>query len=108
MLKMLHKEGNALVLANLVCALHEISETKEEKVFEMSKDILQKLLLALNECIEWGQIFIMDYLTLYNPLDHKEAEMIIERVLPRLSHINPTVVFSAVKLIVKYMDSLQS
>ena len=40
MLNLLHKEGNALVLANLVCALHEISETKGEKVFEMSKDIL--------------------------------------------------------------------
>ena len=33
---------------------------------------------------------------------------IIERILPRLSHINPTVVFSAVKVILKYLDSLDN
>lgn len=46
----------------------------------------------------------MDYLVNYIPNDQKEAEMIIERILPRLSHINPAVVFSAIKLVIKYLD----
>jgi hypothetical protein len=33
---------------------------------------------------------------------------VIERILPRLAHINPTVVFSAVKVILKYLDYLDN
>lgn len=32
----------------------------------------------------------------------------MERVLPRLSHINPSVVFTAVKVIIKYLDHIDS
>jgi AP-1 complex subunit beta-1 len=58
--------------------------------------------------MDWGQVFIMDYLINYIPDDSREAEGIIERVLPRLSHRNPAVVFSAVKVIVKFMDHITS
>lgn len=50
----------------------------------------------------------MEYLSNYIPADSKEAELIIERILPRLSHINPAVVFSAVKVVVKYLDYVNS
>ena len=33
--------------------------------------------------------------------------MVIDRVMPRLSHINPAVVFGAVKVIVRYLDFLE-
>jgi vesicle coat complex subunit len=33
---------------------------------------------------------------------------IIERITPRFSHINPAVVFSAVKVIVKYLDYIKN
>ena len=33
---------------------------------------------------------------------------IIDRILPRLSHINPAVVFSAIKLIIKFLDYINS
>jgi hypothetical protein len=35
----------------------------------MDSALLSRLLVALNECIEWGQIFILDYLTSYTPKD---------------------------------------
>mmetsp|Transcript_19080 Transcript_19080/g.1676 ORF Transcript_19080/g.1676 Transcript_19080/m.1676 type:complete len:91 (+) Transcript_19080:83-355(+) len=50
----------------------------------------------------------MEYLSNYIPADNKEAESIIERILPRLSHINPAVVFAAVKVILKYFDHIDS
>lgn len=70
--------------------------------------MLQRLLLAVNECMEWGQTFIMDFLATYTPENEKEAETILERILPRLSHKNPAVVLAAVKIILKYLDIITS
>jgi AP-1 complex subunit beta-1 len=69
---------------------------------------LQKLLAALNECTEWGQVFILDSLAKYTPADGREAEGIIERVTPRLQHANSAVVMSAVKVILSYMELMGS
>ena len=54
----------------------------------------------------WGggpQVFILDSLGRHSPSDAREAETIIERVIPRLNHQNPAVVLSAVKIVVKYV-----
>lgn len=53
---------------------------------------------ALNECTEWGQIFILDSLAIYVPEDQRELQSICERVAPRLQHVNAAVVLSAVKV----------
>lgn len=66
------------------------------------------MLTAVNDCHEWGQITVMDYLVNYIPENSKEAEMIVERVLPRLSLINPAVVFSGIKVVLKFMDFITS
>ena len=66
------------------------------------------MLTALNECTEWGQIFILDSLANYSPRDEKEAQSICERVTPRLSHANAAVVLSAVKVLMKLMEMMAS
>ena len=58
---------------------------------------MNKLLTALNECTEWGQIFILDSVAEYSPQDAREAQSICERVTPRLSHANAAVVLSTIK-----------
>ncbi len=93
----------------------------------MSSSTLSKLLAALNECTEWGQVFILDALAFYTPGDGecgwldvkgdarsdvalfvaREAENIIERVVPRLQHANSAVVLSAVKVVMKYMEQVE-
>lgn len=40
----------------------------------MNAQTINKLLTALNECTEWGQVFILDSLANYNPKDEKEAQ----------------------------------
>jgi AP-1 complex subunit beta-1 len=70
--------------------------------------VLQKLLAALNEASEWGQVSILDSLSKYTPADGREAEGIIERVTPRLQHANSAVVMSAVKVILSYMEIMGS
>mmetsp|Transcript_24212 Transcript_24212/g.78825 ORF Transcript_24212/g.78825 Transcript_24212/m.78825 type:complete len:608 (-) Transcript_24212:17-1840(-) len=103
-------DSNPMVVSNAVAALAEISETSElgQKVFQINTSTLQKMLAALNECTEWGQVFILDSLALYCPSDGREAESIIERVTPRLQHANSAVVLSAVKVMIKYMDLITS
>lgn len=63
--------------------------------------MLQKLLAALNECTEWGQVFVLDALATYTAANTTEAEGIIERVTPRLQHANSAVVLSAIKVMLR-------
>lgn len=106
-LEVLHdliSDSNPSVVANGVAALSEIAETSGKDVMKITTSVLQKLLAALNECTEWGQVFILDSLAKYTPADGREAEGIIERVTPRLQHANSAVVMSAVKVILSYME----
>ncbi len=41
----------------------------------MDSGLLSKLLVAVNECMEWAQVFILDFLSKYTPQDTSEAEM---------------------------------
>ena len=45
-----------MVVANAVAALAEIQELSGKEVFEVTNTIVFKLLAALNECNEWGQV----------------------------------------------------
>lgn len=47
-------DGNAMVVSNTIASLQAIGEAKGIKVFSVDKDLVRKLLTALNECTEWG------------------------------------------------------
>jgi AP-1 complex subunit beta-1 len=107
-LRDLISDSNPTVVANAVAAMSEIADISgDRKIFKITTSILQKLLAALNECNEWGQVFILDSLAGYKPSDAREAESIIERVTPRLQHANAAVVMSAVKVIMGYMSTIE-
>ncbi|XP_040579652.1 AP-2 complex subunit beta [Lepeophtheirus salmonis] len=107
-LKELLSDSNPMVVANAVAALSEINEgsVSGKPLIEMNAQTINKLLTALNECTEWGQVFILDSLSNYNPKDDREAQAICERITPRLAHANAAVVLSAVKVLMKYMEMM--
>ncbi|THF99444.1 hypothetical protein TEA_018255 [Camellia sinensis var. sinensis] len=107
-LKDLISDNNPMVVANAVAALAEIQENSSKPIFEIMSHTLSKLLTALNECTEWGQVFILDALSKYKAADAREAENIVERVTPRLQHANCAVVLSAVKMILQQMELITS
>ncbi|XP_010940671.1 beta-adaptin-like protein C [Elaeis guineensis] len=107
-LKDLISDNNPMVVANAVAALAEIQECSTRPIFELTSHTLSKLLTALNECTEWGQVFILDALSRYKASDAREAENIVERVTPRLQHANCAVVLSAVKMILQQMELITS
>eukprot|EP00249_Psilotum_nudum_P015475 c25346_g1_i2 orf=354-3071(+) len=107
-LKDLISDSNPMVVANAVAALAEIQDSSSKLIFEITSHTLFKLLAALNECTEWGQVFILDALSKYKAKDSRDAENIVERVTPRLQHANCAVVLSAVKVILQQMELITS
>eukprot|EP00397_Hematodinium_sp_SG-2012_P008110 GEMP01008165.1.p1 GENE.GEMP01008165.1~~GEMP01008165.1.p1 ORF type:complete len:904 (+),score=215.10 GEMP01008165.1:78-2789(+) len=104
LLKDMLGDANPAVVANAVAALKEISENSPKNHLQLSEVSVNKLLSALNECTEWGQVAILDALAFYNPGSSRAAEQILERVACRLSHSNAAVVMSTVKVMMKLLE----
>ncbi|KAK8811790.1 hypothetical protein WA538_000574 [Blastocystis sp. DL] len=84
-------DSSPMVVANAVASLCDISETIGRDVLRLRPKLVAKLLAALNECSEWGQIFLLDALAAYVPEDEQEAMLIVEKTIPRLQHVNSAV-----------------
>merc|ERR1719447_426211 len=96
---------NPMVVANAVAALTEICEASGIDYFKIDGNTLSKLLTALNECTEWGRVFILDALSRFQAKGG-QARDICDRVVPQLAHANSAVVMAAVKVVVKFLDIL--
>ena len=74
LLRDLISDSNPMVVANAIAALGEIADTSPNAhIFDMNPQAINKLLTALNECSEWGQVFILDSISNYSPKDDTEA-----------------------------------
>lgn len=99
-------DNNPMVVANTVSALAEIQESAPDtKSFVITSTVLNKLLLALNECTEWGRIAILTALAQYKSVNQTEAIHIVERVVPQFQHVNPSVVLAAIKAVIAHLDT---
>lgn len=102
-------DSTPMVVANAVIALAEMQESSVNKdVFVVNVAVMNKMLAALNECNEWGQIAILTSLAEYRPLDSKEAESVCERVVPRLQHANGSVVLSAIRVLMIFLRYIRN
>ncbi|KAI0702763.1 clathrin binding protein [Earliella scabrosa] len=106
-------DSNPMVVANTVAALSDIhlaavaaGATRDS--FPITTDIVNKLLVALNECSEWGRVAILTALSRYTAEDAGESEHICERVVPQFQHANASVVLSAVKVVMIHMRGINS
>ncbi|KAL8440621.1 hypothetical protein Efla_003289 [Eimeria flavescens] len=109
-LRKMFSDSNPVVVSNAVAALAEISDASGTSLlkdyFAEDETCVTKLLTALNECTEWGQVFVLDALINFEPKSSRMAESMIDRVTARLSHANAAVVLSAVKVIMKLLDKV--
>ncbi|KAL3482436.1 adaptin N terminal region-domain-containing protein [Aspergillus californicus] len=100
MLQEMIGDPNPMVVANSVTALSEIYHAAPEtQALKVTQNTLRKLLMALNECTEWGRVTILTTLSEYRTSVVTEAEQICERVAPQFQHANPSVVLAAVKVV---------
>ena len=106
-LKNMLDDGNATVLSSAIAALSEISLLSGIDYLKINSKILKKMLTALNDANEWGQIYILDSLMNYKKTKQSKSEMIIEAVVPLFNHINPAVIMSAIKVVLKFLDFIE-
>lgn len=102
-------DSNPMVIANALNALYEIKDMNTDpnmEVLVITKDLVKSLLLCLNECTEWGRITILTTLNDYTTTDKEEALHIIERIVPQLQHVNPSVVLSSIKTILHHLEGI--
>ncbi|ORY98987.1 putative beta-adaptin [Syncephalastrum racemosum] len=107
MLRDLLTDPNPTVVANAVAALTEISERSDNIQLKLNHSIASKLAAALNECSEWGQTYILEALMYYVPQEPGDAEMLAERIAPRLQHANSAVVLTCVKVMIYLMNYMK-
>ncbi|CAE6465366.1 hypothetical protein ACGC1H_004344 [Rhizoctonia solani] len=108
MLRDLLKDTNPTVVANAVAALTEISDRSDDISLKLSIEVANKLISALGECSEWGQIYILDCLLSFVPQTTTDAEILAEKVSVRLQHANSAVVLTTIKILLylmNYMDN---
>ncbi len=67
-----------MVVSNAVASLTEICETPGIDYFKINNKILSKLLIALNECTEWGRVFILEALSKFKQNKNKDIIFVIE------------------------------
>ncbi|XP_006458165.1 hypothetical protein AGABI2DRAFT_148659 [Agaricus bisporus var. bisporus H97] len=108
MLRDLMLDGNATVVANAVAALSEIGDRQDGVIFKLNLATAHKLLSALEESSEWGQIYILDSLLRYVPERHSDAEQMAERIIIQLQHANSAVVLTTIKALLYLMNYMES
>ncbi|OGM39279.1 AP-1 complex subunit beta-1 [Aspergillus bombycis] len=108
MLQEMIGDPNPMVVANSVTALSEIYHAAPEtNALQVTANTLRKLLMALNECTEWGRVTILTTLAEYRTSEVTESEHICERVAPQFQHANPSVVLAAVKVVFLHMRNIK-
>ena len=101
------EDENPIVVANAMSALSEISILSGVNQMKIKSKNLKNILDSLTKANEWAQVQILDALVFYNTKKSTHAEEVIEGVMPRLSHVNQSVVMSAIKVIMKFMDTIE-
>ncbi|KAG7092420.1 hypothetical protein E1B28_008776 [Marasmius oreades] len=104
LLRDLMLDANATVVANAVAALSEIGDRQDGVTFRLNLATANKLLVAIPDASEWGQIYILDSLLRYVPEQHADAELMAERILVQLQHANSAVVLTTIKALMYLMN----
>ncbi|BEI91656.1 uncharacterized protein CcaverHIS019_0404760 [Cutaneotrichosporon cavernicola] len=107
MLRDMLADHNPTVVANAVAALVEISERSSDISLRLNATVAGKLVAALGECSEWGQIYILDSLLSFVPQSSLDAETLAERISVRLQHANSAVVLTTIKVILYLMNYME-
>ncbi|CAL1704845.1 unnamed protein product [Somion occarium] len=108
MLRDLLLDSNATVVSNAVAALSEIGDRQDGVIFKLNLTVANKLLAALGESSEWGQIYILDSLLRYVPERHTDAELMAERIIIHLQHANSAVVLTTIKILLYLMNYMEN
>ena len=98
------KDDNPTVVSSALAALTDIWERSESIKLTIDYASASKIVSIMHECSEWGQTYILEALMAYVPQDSAEAALLAERITPRLSHSNSSVVLTCIRVILYLMN----
>ncbi|KAJ6249649.1 ap-1 complex subunit beta-1 [Anaeramoeba flamelloides] len=105
-LKKMISDSNPMVVSNALVALQQINESSTQPIFVVDHKNIMTILNALNESTEWGQIQILESAAQCAPKNENQACIIIEKVIPHLSHSNSSVVLTAVRVVLNMLNTI--
>lgn len=88
--------------------LVEITNKSSEYELSFDATTANRLLTACDEASDWSQAYILDSLMFFQPTDSKQAELLVERMTPRLQHSNPAVIMSLVRVMLHLINFIDS
>lgn len=71
-------------------------------------EVQRKLKLTITATNRWGQIHLLEAVTFVVPVETQDAEILAERVVPRLQHSNSAIVLMAVRVILYLTNYVSS
>ncbi len=105
--KSLLRDGNTMVLTNAIHCLSSIEEKGGPK-FTLDYTTVNKLLTALDEASEWGQVTILDAISIrFQPENNSQAERILDKIVSLIMSKNSGVVLSSIKVMMKMLYNLE-
>jgi len=109
-LRNLLQDGNAVVLSNAIAAWLDIRRRAAQRDdaarshLSLEATHIRRLLVALPDCGEWGQLTLLEALSLYDPQHAAEAKIIVERLTSRLQHANCAVVLMTIRILWRLLE----
>ncbi|KAF2454990.1 adaptin N terminal region-domain-containing protein [Lineolata rhizophorae] len=98
------RDENPTVVSSALAALMDIWERSDSIKLTIDYPSASKIVQILPDCSEWGQTYILEAMMNYVPHDTGEAALLAERIAPRLSHNNSSVVLTAIRVIMYLMN----
>eukprot|EP00834_Sanchytrium_tribonematis_P000087 NODE_3_length_80033_cov_0.932970.p3 type:complete len:895 gc:universal NODE_3_length_80033_cov_0.932970:52215-54899(+) len=95
---LVHDPSPAVMTCSLT-AISQISEVVQDVKLEIDFVTASKIATALNDCIEWHQIQVLEYLLNFIPGTEEDALSISDKVANRLQHSNSGIVLATARLI---------
>lgn len=103
-LNSLLRDDNPTVVASALAGLMDIWERSDAIKLTIDYTNASKMVAILADCSEWGQTYILEALMSYVPQESGEASLLAERIAPRLSHSNSSVVLTCIRVILYLMN----
>ncbi|KAH7150014.1 adaptin N terminal region-domain-containing protein [Dactylonectria estremocensis] len=103
-LNSLLRDDNPTVVASALAGLMDIWERSDAIKLTIDYSNASKMVAILPDCSEWGQTYILEALMSYVPQETGEAILLAERISPRLSHSNSSVVLTCIRVILYLMN----
>jgi vesicle coat complex subunit len=104
--KMLRDE-NPTVVSSALASLMDIWERSESIKLTIDYPSASKIVQIMSDCSEWGQTYILEALMNFVPQDCSDAAILAERITPRLSHSNASVVMTCIRVILYLMNYIE-